>query len=70
MFTFRYRTPQHWVDVFRSWYGPVHKAFAALPADGQAALERDLLDLIAGANRSGDGTMVVPAEYVEVVVVK
>jgi ubiquinone/menaquinone biosynthesis C-methylase UbiE len=69
-FTFRYRTPQHWVDVFRSWYGPVHKAFAALPADGQAALERDLLDLIAGANRSGDGTMVVPAAYVEVVVTK
>jgi ubiquinone/menaquinone biosynthesis C-methylase UbiE len=70
MFTFRYRSPQHWVDVFRNWYGPVHKAFAALPAEGQAALERDLLELIAGFNRSGDATMVAPAEYVEVVLTK
>ena len=69
-FAFRYRSPQHWVDVFRTWYGPVHKAFAALPADTQARLEQDLLDLIAGFNQSGDETMVVPSEYVEVVVTR
>lgn len=38
-FAFRYRSPEHFVDVFRSYYGPTHKAFAALDADGQAALE-------------------------------
>ena len=67
-FVFRYRSPEHWIDVFRSWYGPVHKAFAALPEDGQRVFEADLLALIAEANVSGDSTMVVPAEYVEVVI--
>lgn len=67
-FVFRYRSPAHWVDVFRAWYGPVHKAFAGLPPDGQARLERDLLDLVAEFNTSGDGTMVVSAEYLEVVI--
>jgi SAM-dependent methyltransferase len=70
MFTFRYRSPAHWIEVFRDWYGPVHKAFASLPAEGQAALERDLLELIATFNVSGDSTMVVPGEYLEVVIVK
>ena len=67
-FVFRYRSPAHWVDVFRTYYGPVHKAFGALDVNGQAALERDLLDLIERSNRSGDATMVVPSEYLEVVV--
>ncbi|ULJ73953.1 class I SAM-dependent methyltransferase [Rhizobium gallicum] len=69
-FVFRYRSPTHWLDVFRTWYGPVHKAFAALPDAQQANLERDLFDLIERFNRSGDGTMVVPSEYLEVVVKK
>lgn len=67
-FTFRYRSPGHWVEVFRTWYGPVHKAFATLSNEGQAALEQDLLELIAEFNISGDTTMVVPGEYLEVVI--
>jgi ubiquinone/menaquinone biosynthesis C-methylase UbiE len=69
-FVFRYRSPEHFVDVFRRWYGPVHKAFAALAADGQAALERDLIGLVAVFNQSGDATMVAPADYLEVVLIK
>jgi ubiquinone/menaquinone biosynthesis C-methylase UbiE len=69
-FAFRYRSPEHWIDVFRTWYGPVHKAFAALPPEGQRKLDQDLLDLIRRFNGSGDQTMVVPAEYLEVVVIK
>jgi len=69
-FVFRYRSPAHWLEVFRDWYGPVHKAFAALPEPQQAMLERDLLDLIERFNRAGDGTMVVPGEYLEVVITK
>jgi ubiquinone/menaquinone biosynthesis C-methylase UbiE len=69
-FYFRYRSPQHWVDVFRRWYGPVLKAFEALAPDGQQHLEQDLLSLIQRFNRSGDATMVVPAEYLEVVIVR
>lgn len=69
-FTFRYRSAQHWIDVFRNYYGPVHKTFGALPPAGQAALASDLLALIERFNRAKDGTMVVPAEYLEVVIVK
>ncbi len=68
VFNFRYRSAAHFVDVFRAWYGPVHKAFAALPGEKAGALERDLIDLLNGANRGGDGSLVVPAEYLEVVV--
>jgi SAM-dependent methyltransferase len=69
-FMLRYRSAAHFVDVFRTWYGPVHKAFAALPAEGQARLDADLHELIAEFNEGGDGTMVVPAEYLEIVITK
>ena len=69
-FVFRYRSPQHFLDIFRTYYGPVLKAFAALDAAKQDGLQRDLLALIASMNRSGDGTMVLPSEYLEVIVTK
>jgi ubiquinone/menaquinone biosynthesis C-methylase UbiE len=70
MFNFRYRSAAHFIDVFRTWYGPVHKAFAALPADKAAALERDLTDLLNSQNQAGAGSLVVPGEYLEVVVTR
>ena len=69
-FAFRYRSPEHWLDVFRTYYGPVLKAFAALDAAAQGALTGDLMALIDQLNRSGDSTMVVPGEYLEVVVAR
>jgi SAM-dependent methyltransferase len=69
-FTFRYRSAAHWLEIFRTFYGPVHKAFGALPPPAQQALERDLTDLIARFNLATDGTMVVPGEYLEVVVTR
>jgi SAM-dependent methyltransferase len=69
-FTFRYHSPAHFIDVFRTWYGPVHRAFAALPPEGQYGLERDLTSLVDEFNVSGDTTMVVPAEYAEVVILR
>jgi SAM-dependent methyltransferase len=69
-FVFRYRSPEHWLDVFRGYYGPVLKTFAALAPPAQAALERDLMVLIGQFNRSGDGTMVVPSAYLEVVITR
>jgi ubiquinone/menaquinone biosynthesis C-methylase UbiE len=68
MFNFRYRSAAHFIEVFRTWYGPVHKAFAALPAEGGKALERDLTDLLNRTNRGGADSLVVPSEYLEVVV--
>ncbi|AUT66052.1 class I SAM-dependent methyltransferase [Paraburkholderia terrae] len=67
-FTFRYRSPEHFVDVFRTFYGPMNKAFAALEGEPQAAFLRDLMTLIESRNRSNDATLVLPSEYLEVVV--
>jgi ubiquinone/menaquinone biosynthesis C-methylase UbiE len=69
-FIFRYRSPQHFLDVFRDYYGPMLKAFEALHPAGRKALAQDIIELIGRFNRSGDGTMVVPGEYLEVVVTK
>jgi ubiquinone/menaquinone biosynthesis C-methylase UbiE len=69
-FVFRYRSPQHFLDVFRTFYGPMLKAFEALDDKGRAALARDIIDLIGRFNRADDGTVVVPSEYLEVVVTK
>ena len=70
IFNFRYRSAAHFVDVFRDWYGPVHKAFAALPTEAAATLQRDLMDLLNSRNRGGAGTLVVPSEYLEVVITR
>ncbi|MCX2546977.1 class I SAM-dependent methyltransferase [Pseudomonas sp. COW5] len=69
-FNFRYRSAAHFIDIFRHWYGPVHKAFAALPPESGQALEGDLTQLIDGLNRAGPDSMVVPSEYLEVVITK
>lgn len=69
-FAFRYRSPEHFVEVFRTYYGPVLKAFAALEADGRAALEADLIALLRRANRGGSRGLVVPAEYLETVITR
>lgn len=69
-FVFRYRAPQHFLEVFRTFYGPVLKAFAALPPEGQTALAHDLLALTTRFNRASDGTVVVPSEYLEVVITR
>ena len=69
-FTFRYRSPEHFVEIFRTYYGPLHKAFLALPPAGQAALDSDLKALIAQFNCSGDRTIVVPSEYLQIVVTR
>jgi ubiquinone/menaquinone biosynthesis C-methylase UbiE len=67
-FTFRYRSPTHWIDVFRTYYGPMNKTFGALDVEKQAAFTKDLLALMASRNRSGDHTLVLPSEYLEVVI--
>ncbi|MBL8698654.1 MAG: methyltransferase domain-containing protein [Alphaproteobacteria bacterium] len=69
-FNFRYESPAHWLRIFRTYYGPTHRAFAALDASSQAALEADILDLLERRNRGGAETLIVPSEYLETVVTK
>lgn len=70
LFNFRYRSAAHFIEVFRTWYGPIHKAFATLPADGAMALDRDLTELLNRMNRAGAGSLVVPSEYLEVLITR
>jgi ubiquinone/menaquinone biosynthesis C-methylase UbiE len=69
-FVFRYRSPEHFLDIFRTYYGPLHKAFGALDAAAGSGLERDLKALVGQLNRSGDETMVLPSEYLEIVITR
>jgi ubiquinone/menaquinone biosynthesis C-methylase UbiE len=69
-FNFRYRSPEHFVDFFKTYYGPVLKAFGALDAGKQQALRADMLALVGRLNKAKDGTMVVPSQYLEVVINK
>jgi SAM-dependent methyltransferase len=68
MFSFRYRSAAHFVQVFRDFYGPTHKAFGALDAGGQVALERDILALLNELDVGKGRGLVVPSEYAETVI--
>ena len=67
-FVFRYRTPQHWIDTFRTYYGPVQKAFIGVGPEREEQLNADLIALVKQFNRADDGAMVVPSQYLEVVI--
>lgn len=70
MYNFRYKSPTHWLGIFRDYYGPILKAFAALDASGQAKLEADIIELLEDLNIGGRDSLLIPGEYLEVVVVK
>ncbi len=69
-FKFRYRSPQHFLDVFRAYYGPMLKTFEALDVRDQKRLSFEIIDLIGRCNISADRTIIVPSEYLEVIVTK
>jgi ubiquinone/menaquinone biosynthesis C-methylase UbiE len=69
-FVFRYRSAQHWLDTFRTYYGPTHKAFDALDDAGQAAFEHELVTLANDHNTSTTGALRIPSDYLEVVATK
>ena len=69
-FAFRYKSPAHFLDIFRTYYGPTHKAFGAIDQAAQQALQADLYALMDKFNTAKDGTLVIPSEYLEVVVTR
>jgi SAM-dependent methyltransferase len=69
-FTFRYRSPSHWIEVFRNFYGPTHKAYATLAGADQARLTDELTELLEHLNVGGPQSLVIPGEYLEVVITK
>jgi hypothetical protein len=67
-FVFRYHSPMHWIEVFRTYYGPLNKTFGALDTERRFAFTNELLALMENRNRSSDRTLVLPSEYLEVVI--
>lgn len=66
-FVFRYKSPSHMLEIFRSYYGPVLKAFAAIDPPARESLEKDIRALMDKFNTAKDGTLVVRSEYLEVI---
>ena len=69
-FNFRYRSASHFISIFRNFYGPTHKAFAALDEAGQVRLNESSSQLLERRNVSRASALVVPGEYLEIVVTK
>lgn len=67
---FRYRSNQHWIDVFRTHFGPIMATLAALDDDQRRAYLTDLDGILTRFDRAQDGTLLVSADYLEVVMVK
>ncbi len=67
-YIFRYPSPARWLEVFRGYYGPMNKSFAALDPAARASLAEDLIALVARFNTVSNGTMRVPGEYLEAVI--
>jgi hypothetical protein len=66
-FTFRYGSADHFLEFFRTYFGPVKVAFERLDGAGREALVADLAGLLARLNRAGERALVIPSEYLEVV---
>jgi ubiquinone/menaquinone biosynthesis C-methylase UbiE len=69
-FDWRFASARQYLDLFRTYYGPTYKAFEALDEPGRRALADDLYVAVERRNRSGDGTLLVPSEYLELVATK
>jgi hypothetical protein len=67
---FRYRSDDHWIETFKTYYGPVLKTFETLDGRARDELTGDLKSLIAKFNQVRDGTIVVPGEYLQAVIQK
>jgi len=71
LYPFRYPfPPSEVVEFFRTYYGPTHKAFAALDAEKQSALRLELEQLWTEHNTATDGTTSIDSEYLEVVAIR
>lgn len=69
-YSFRYKSPQHWLEVFKNYYGPTLKTFEMLEAPQAESLETEIYALLDQFNTATDGTLVVPSKYVEVIIEK
>jgi SAM-dependent methyltransferase len=63
----RFRSIDHWLEIFRTYFGPTKVAFERVGSEGEAALEADLRDLLERSNRAGDRALVLESDYAQVI---
>lgn len=68
-FNFRYKSASHLLEVFKTYYGPTNRAFAALDPSRQAALQSDIVQLVESLNVGGQASLIVPSAYLETVII-
>jgi len=62
-----FRSIDHYMEIFRNYFGPIKLAFERVGPDGEAALEADLREQLEKANTAGDRAFVLEPEYLQVV---
>ncbi|MEX0347178.1 MAG: class I SAM-dependent methyltransferase [Rhizobiaceae bacterium] len=68
-YNWRYHSAEHFLDYFRTYYGLVHKAFEKVGPEGEQLLAHDILSLVHEFNVADDGTVRMPSEYTQAVIV-
>ena len=67
---FRFRSNQHWIDVFGKWFGPIMRLRENLSDERYEQFRAELNDNLDRFNRSDDETLLLSADYLEVVIIK
>ena len=61
-----FRSADHYIEFFRTYFGPTQMAYERVGPEGEQALTDDLKEFLESANTAGDRAMVLEAEYLEV----
>jgi len=62
-----FRSADHYIEIFRTYFGPTQTAYERVGPEGEQALTDDLRAFLTEANTAGDRAMVLEAEYLELV---
>jgi ubiquinone/menaquinone biosynthesis C-methylase UbiE len=62
-----YRSPEHWLDFFRTYFGPTKMAFERVGAEGEEALAADMVAFLEQSNLAGERALVMEPEYLQVI---
>ncbi|HXQ89137.1 MAG TPA: class I SAM-dependent methyltransferase [Solirubrobacterales bacterium] len=62
-----FRSADHYIEFFRTYFGPTQTAYERVGPEGEEALTSDLRSFLEAANTAGDRAMVLEAEYLQVI---
>lgn len=65
-----FRSPEHYIDFFRDYFGPIQAAFEAVGPEGEQALRNDLEAVLAKLSVGDQDALVVEPEYLQVIAIR